>query len=187
MSSTDAAKASTDSAKVLVFTLALLAGKMSYRSISLTLSLFFSSTLLFSILLHAGTVCSLTSKIMLSLKSIGITNEIESFSFPLFQTFAMFFGMSFGLLFHRIVILFKIPFPGYSFISDEAHNKSSHSDESQYDSWEEDELEDDPSIPVHMFFYLAIPAVFDLIATILCMYGLLFITVSTYQILRGIK
>lgn len=136
-------------------------------------------------------MCSLTSKIMLSLKSTGITNEIESFSFPLFQTFAMFFGMSLGLLMHRLVLQFNIPFPGYvtaaAAAADESRiNRSSHSDDS-YDSWE-DEKEDDPiSIPLHMYFYLAIPAVFDLIATILCMYGLLYITVSTYQILRGIN
>lgn len=131
---------------------------------------------------------------MLSLKSTGITNEIESFSFPLFQTFAMFFGMSFGLLMHQLVIQFKIPFPGYNEVTattvDETRiNRSSHSeDNDSYDSWEDDK-EDDKlsvvSIPLNMYFYLAIPAVFDLIATILCMYGLLYITVSTYQILRG--
>lgn len=146
------------------------------------------------VIVTVGTVCSLTSKIMLDLKSTGITNEIESFSFPLFQTFAMFFGMSFGLLMHRLVIQFNIPFPGYNYITaadavdENLKNRSSHSDDS-YDSWE-DEKEEDTSvinIPLHMYFYLAIPAVFDLIATILCMYGLLYITVSTYQILRGMR
>jgi len=39
--------------------------------------------------LIAGTACSLTSKVMLSMKSVGITGEIEDFSFPLFQTFGI--------------------------------------------------------------------------------------------------
>lgn len=37
--------------------------------------------------LVAGTACSLTSKVMLSMKSVGMTGEVENFSYPLFQTF----------------------------------------------------------------------------------------------------
>ena len=36
--------------------------------------------------LVAGTCCSLTSKIMLDMESIGMTGEHEKFSYPLFQT-----------------------------------------------------------------------------------------------------
>lgn len=37
--------------------------------------------------LVAGTFCSLTSKVLLSMKGVGMTGEVEDFSFPLFQTF----------------------------------------------------------------------------------------------------
>ncbi len=50
---------------------------------------------------------------MLSMKSVGITGEMEDFSFPLFQTFGMFLGMTAGLLMHWAVLAYKIPFPGY--------------------------------------------------------------------------
>mmetsp|Transcript_40 Transcript_40/g.72 ORF Transcript_40/g.72 Transcript_40/m.72 type:complete len:509 (+) Transcript_40:98-1624(+) len=36
-----------------------------------------------------------------------------------------------------------------------------------------------------MFFFLAIPSIFDLVATGLCMLGLQYLNVSTYQMLRG--
>ena len=41
------------------------------------------------------------------------------------------------------------------------------------------------SIPTWMYFFLAIPSVFDLMATVLCMMGLQYIDVSIYQLLRG--
>ena len=39
--------------------------------------------------------------------------------------------------------------------------------------------------PVWMYFFLAIPSIFDLGATALCMMGLRFLDVSIYQLLRG--
>jgi drug/metabolite transporter (DMT)-like permease len=40
-------------------------------------------------------------------------------------------------------------------------------------------------IPMWMYFFLAIPAIFDLAATALCMMGLQYLDVSIYQMLRG--
>ncbi|KAK1748421.1 hypothetical protein QTG54_000360 [Skeletonema marinoi] len=40
-------------------------------------------------------------------------------------------------------------------------------------------------IPLWMYFFLAIPAIFDLAATALCMMGLQYLDVSIYQMLRG--
>lgn len=42
-----------------------------------------------------------------------------------------------------------------------------------------------PSLPVWMYFFLAIPSIFDLGATVLCMMGLQYLDVSIYQLLRG--
>jgi drug/metabolite transporter (DMT)-like permease len=36
-----------------------------------------------------------------------------------------------------------------------------------------------------MYYILFFPAMFDLVATALCMYGLLYVNVSVYQMLRG--
>lgn len=41
------------------------------------------------------------------------------------------------------------------------------------------------SVPVWMYFFLAIPSIFDLAATALCMMGLRYLDVSIYQLLRG--
>ena len=46
-----------------------------------------SAFVIFILALVAGTFCSLTSKMLLSMKSVGMTGEVEDFSFPLFQTF----------------------------------------------------------------------------------------------------
>jgi drug/metabolite transporter (DMT)-like permease len=41
------------------------------------------------------------------------------------------------------------------------------------------------SVPTWMYFFLAIPSIFDLAATALCMMGLRYLDVSIYQLLRG--
>lgn len=113
--------------------------------------------------------------------------HMETFQKPLFQTFGMFVGMLLGLVMHWIVLAFKIPFPGYEYGSAEDDDmekavtertalKPKSSDVSKVDSTQ---------IPTWMYFFLAIPAIFDLIATALCMMGLQYLDVSIYQMLRG--
>ena len=46
-----------------------------------------AAVMVFILALIAGTFCSLSSKVLLSMKGIGMTGEVEDFSFPLFQTF----------------------------------------------------------------------------------------------------
>jgi drug/metabolite transporter (DMT)-like permease len=46
-------------------------------------------------------------------------------------------------------------------------------------------LNDAPKLPLWMYFFLAIPSIFDLAATALCMIGLQYIDASIYQLLRG--
>lgn len=135
----------------------------------------------FVLALVFGTCCSLSSKFLLSMRSIGLTGEEEAFSFPLFQTFGMFLGMTFALALHWSVIFFNIPFPGYKY-------KNKHG---QYIQINGDGEADEPSseppkpIPLWMYFVLIIPALFDLCATALCMFGLRHVNVSIYQMLRG--
>jgi drug/metabolite transporter (DMT)-like permease len=138
----------------------------------------FPELIVFLFALVAGTACSLTSKILLDMKSVGMTGEEEVFSYPLFQTLGMFIGMTAALFVHALVLAFKIPFPGYK-------HKTSKSYSPVRTSEEDDDEVTTESVPLWMYFLLIIPAIFDLCATALCMYGLRHINVSIYQMLRG--
>jgi uncharacterized membrane protein len=116
--------------------------------------------LVFLAALAGGTMSSLCSKIMLTMKGRGLTGELESFSTPLFQSFTMFLGMASVLIFHIIVLQFKLKFPGYDFTKD-------------------------IKIPLKLYLLLLAPTVFDLVATVFCMFGLKYVNVSIYQMLRG--
>ena len=52
--------------------------------------------------LVAGTACSLCSKVLLSMRSVGASGEEQSFQNPLFQTWGMFLGMVFALPVHFV-------------------------------------------------------------------------------------
>lgn len=108
---------------------------------------------------------------MLDMESVGMTGEVEKFSYPLFQTFGMFIGMTAGLVMHFCVLSFKIPFPGYN------HAQKGYSPL-------ENSRPNEP-LPTWMYFILIIPSLFDLVATALCMFGLRYVNVSIYQMLRG--
>lgn len=116
---------------------------------------------------------------------------MELFQKPLFQTFGMFVGMIFGLFMHWMVLAFKIPFPGYDFTEDGgnggdveiATESTSLVKKSKKDASAEDAAP--KGVPTWMYFFLAIPAIFDLGATALCMIGLQYLDVSIYQMLRG--
>eukprot|EP00980_Cylindrotheca_fusiformis_P003153 scaffold721_cov131-Cylindrotheca_fusiformis.AAC.43 len=151
--------------------------------------------LLFIAAILSGTACSICSKTMMELRGEGITGEEEVFQKPIFQTFGMFVGMMFGLLMHIAVIIFKIPFPGYEHgESDQEKAGFATNGAASYGAVEKEHdpllKKDDPvqlskSLPIWMYFFLAIPSVFDLAATALCMMGLQYIDVSVYQLLRG--
>jgi len=127
--------------------------------------------------LLAGTACSLTSKILLSMKSVGLTGEVENFSFPLFQTFGMFVGMLGSMPMHWLVVYFKIPFYGYSHLREETGEYVSITGESSKTPPKE--------VPMNVILLLIFPALCDLVATALAMFGLQHVSVSLYQILRG--
>ncbi len=76
---------------------------------------------------------------------------------------------------HFLVMTYKIPFPGYAF-----PNSSG-----VYVDVNGEEVDQPQQLPNWMYFLLIIPSVFDLVATALCMYGLRYVDVSIYQILRG--
>lgn len=127
--------------------------------------------------LVAGTACSLTSKVLLSMESRGMTGEVEAFSLPLFQTLGMFVGMLASLPMHWLVLYLRIPFYGYSHL---------HEATGEYVSIAGERSKEVPrEVPLNTYLVLVVPAVFDLIATALAMFGLQHVSVSMYQILRG--
>jgi len=154
--------------------------------------------LIFLAAIICGTGCSICSKTMMELRGEGITGQEEVFQKPIFQTFGMFVGMMFGLVMHQAVTTFKIPFPGYDHdvtntSADEAKGLASSAQTYGSIDKETDPLvekkEEEPlnsnKLPVWMYFFLAVPSIFDLMATALCMMGLQYIDVSIYQLLRG--
>ena len=156
------------------------------KTCGLTELLVFIAALIF------GTLCSIMSKNMMGLTGEGLTGEIELFEKPIFQTFGMFLGMLFALLMHFVVLAFKIPFPGYAHGGASSSASQASSVDEEKGNGETSRLlkagkaeEGTPATPVWMYFFLAIPALFDLIATALCMMGLRYIPVSIYQLLRG--
>ena len=127
--------------------------------------------------LVAGTACSLTSKVLMSMQSTGLTGEKEDFSFPLFQTCGMFIGMMASMPMHWLVLYFKIPFYGYAHLNEETGEYISITGEKSKEVPKE--------VPLNTYLVLIVPAIFDLIATALAMFGLQHVSVSMYQILRG--
>ncbi len=129
----------------------------------------YNQVLVFLGALVAGTICSLTSKILLHVKGKGLSGEEEAFSSPLFQTFSMFFVLNFALVLHYLTLRFRIPIAGYSFKDNSDDKKSS------------------AHMRIHYTTYLLLifPTIFDIAATGLAMVGLMHVNASVYQILRG--
>ena len=118
--------------------------------------------------LVAGTACSLCSKVLLSMRSVGVNGEEQSFQNPLFQTWGMFLGMVFALPVH--------------FAREALERRRSRRG---YDAIGLDRRPSFKEMPRSTYLLLAAPALFDLAATALCMFGLTRVAVSVYQMLRG--
>jgi multidrug transporter EmrE-like cation transporter len=155
-----------------------------------------NEVILFLLAIIFGTGCSICSKTMMSLRGTNGTldgnglPQVELFQKPLFQTFGMFVGMMFGLIMHWFVVAFNVSFPGYDSDQDgdDAGDVEIPTEKtSLFNKMKAESNIDKASkeIPMWMYFFLAIPAIFDLAATALCMMGLQYLDVSIYQMLRG--
>jgi len=164
----------------------------------------FAEQTIFILAIASGTACSICSKVMMQITGEGMTGEREVFGKPIFQTFGMFVGMVFALLMHYLVLFLQLPFPGYVHENTNNNNNNtngnamSDTNNSNYGAVKENNSEGDALVkrsdsqvplskhtPTWMFFFLIIPSVFDLMATALCMMGLLYLDVSVYILLRG--
>lgn len=132
-----------------------------------------------------GTACSICSKTMMQLHATGSTGEVETFTKPIFQTFGMFVGMTFGLVMHWVVLRFSVPFPGYQHgppppggkVVDGGGGTATAATEQTAllphgrPNFLDRAPSSMPETPAWMFYFLAVPAFFDLAATALCMLG----------------
>ena len=218
----------------------------------------------FVVALLSSAGSSISSKVLMNIKSVGLSGDEETFSYPLFQPFALFLGMMAGLVVHALVVWFAIPFPGYNHVSSHRTSDGTKLDSmadrkpsmrknasGTFDFIDEDAVgftqatwsgisrstsgmdmrspsgmtqsaatdldynynscgdyrPDEASVhspymqqpqpqpqqirkrklstPLWMYFYLLLPTSFDVVATILCMYGLRNLNVSVFQIFRG--
>jgi drug/metabolite transporter (DMT)-like permease len=125
-----------------------------------------ASALLFIIALTAGTGCTVAAKSIFGLSGIGITGEVEHFRPPLFLTLMMFFGMAFALPAH--------------FVKQAYRRRLARTDRD-----EAAKLAAEPVVTAKTYMLLAVPALFDLLATALMTAGLLSVDASVWQLLRG--
>jgi len=125
-----------------------------------------ASALVFLIALTAGTGCTVAAKSIFGLSGVGITGEVEPFRPPLFLTLMMFFGMAFALPAH--------------FLKQAYRRRLARTDRD-----EAAKLAAEPAVTAKTYILLAVPALFDLLATALMTAGLLSVDASVWQLLRG--
>mmetsp|Transcript_130 Transcript_130/g.237 ORF Transcript_130/g.237 Transcript_130/m.237 type:complete len:439 (-) Transcript_130:533-1849(-) len=123
-----------------------------------------SAAAVFIVGLAAGTGCTIASKALFQVETIGSNGELQTFKPPLFQTWVMFLGMSFALPAH--------------YISEWWRRKNATAAELV-------QINAEPKVTAKTYMLLAIPSVFDLIATFLMVIGLLHTPASIWMLLRG--
>jgi len=126
-------------------------------------------------LLVFGCLNTLTTKIQFTLTSIGSGGHEKLFQKPWFGTFAMFLGMTFVLFIHNAI---------------ERSKKSKKTRVADTESQKPSatpllETPSDGITGLRAFCYVGIPGTFDLVASGLCFCGLLYISASIWQMLRG--
>nr|BAN38689.1 hypothetical protein, conserved [Entamoeba histolytica] len=113
-----------------------------------------------------GTGSSVTMKLQLDVECVGYNGVPHTFDKPIFQSIVMFFSMSLCFFIEKLIELFK-----------RRSNK-----EAAYT-----QLEDGEKIPEKQasVFLILIPTTFDLIASTLMTFGLIYTPASVFQMLRG--
>lgn len=117
-----------------------------------------------------GTAYTIYSKILIEILGSNTTNEMLSttpFLKPLLLTFGMFIGISFSLIVHWFVLLFRFPFPGYNFNGMEARSNQSELSLDESGAFVGSIVAMKKDVTIGMYVYLIIPAFFDLIGIVL--------------------
>ncbi|GAB9464568.1 Drug transporter [Globisporangium polare] len=119
--------------------------------------------IVFTLGLISGTGTTLTGKILYGIDSVGLDGEVKKFEKPIFQTWLMFFAMVFAL---------PIQWGYHWHVERKWRATARNGMKYRY------------KIPRKMYFLLALPAAFDLLATFLANLGLLYVTVSVFQLMK---
>uniref|UniRef100_K3WIZ6 EamA domain-containing protein n=1 Tax=Globisporangium ultimum (strain ATCC 200006 / CBS 805.95 / DAOM BR144) TaxID=431595 RepID=K3WIZ6_GLOUD len=104
-----------------------------------------------------------TLYILYGIDSVGLDGEVKKFEKPIFQTWLMFFAMVFAL---------PIQWGYHWYVERKWRVTARNGMKYRY------------KIPRKMYFLLALPAAFDLLATFLANLGLLYVTVSVFQLMK---
>ncbi|KAG9410590.1 hypothetical protein AC1031_018618 [Aphanomyces cochlioides] len=123
------------------------------------------SAVVFSLGLLTGTGTTLMSKVMYDIDTIGLDGETRKFEKPIFQTMLMFAAMVFAL---------PIQWIYHWNLEHQWHAKGGASSGFKRPA----------RIPMRTYFILALPAAFDLLGTYLANLGLLYVTVSVFQLMK---
>lgn len=114
-----------------------------------------------------GTGTTLTGKVMYQIDAIGIDGSTKKFEKPIFQTWGMFLAMIFALPIHYL----------YTWYVHRAYHAKNGYEKVGASL-------PPPAVPLRTYFLLAVPAAFDLIATFLANVGLMYVTVSVFQLMK---
>jgi drug/metabolite transporter (DMT)-like permease len=129
-------------------------------------------------LLVFGALNTLTTKIQFTMGSVGSAGNEKFFQKPFFAAFTMFVAMACVLFWHYGSVALERrrerQLAGMTDGGDPLLAKGKRADESK------EQLSE-----LWNFLYVGIPATLDLLATCLMFYGLLWMTASMYQMLRG--
>jgi len=135
-------------------------------------------------MIATGTICSLLAKLIYSVEGVNRYGEVARFEKPWFQVLAMFFGMS-------LCILLDLPKPGQSTLPNGAPGGDTTGTEMQpllsssTATATDDANGDAPREREPSVWIVSVPTLLDLFATACGTTGLLYTTVSVYQMLRG--
>ncbi|RLN92020.1 hypothetical protein BBJ28_00008462 [Nothophytophthora sp. Chile5] len=111
---------------------------------------------------HEGSSTS-NGAILYGVDSVGLDGEVKKFEKPIFQTWLMFLAMVFALPIHW----------AYHWHVERQWRRNNRTGMKYH-----------YRIPRKMYFLLALPAAFDLFATFLANIGLMYVTVSVFQLMK---
>jgi len=147
-----------------------------------------------------GTGSTVTIKVIYDTKSTDSLGRYRTFEKPLTTTWTMFIAMTLALPFYFVMRAVqkhlrsreeKKGDDSYRLLSDGSNGRRGADSQGLVDEYvvNEDELEEEeeeevPGFSRRLFWLLIIPAIFDLVGTALGKMGLMFVTVSLYQLVR---
>ncbi|CAI5707494.1 unnamed protein product [Peronospora effusa] len=117
--------------------------------------------LVFTLGLITGT--GTTLYVLYGVDSVGLDGQVKKFEKPIFQTWLMFLAMVFALPIHW----------GYHYYVERQWRRNNRNG-----------IKYHYRIPRKIYFLLAFPAAFDLVATFVANLGLLYVTVSVFQLMK---